>query len=170
MFRGIVDLVEQALDLAMRLGRLRDSSLIARRVGSLVRGLYASDEYVRHRGRPDKLADLAKHNCVLFRAPGGKDTWRLRDAVGEYRVEVTGSLAVEEIPSLHQAILAGIGIGFISFFTSSRMEGLVRILPRYVSADLPISLVSPSKRLEPARVVLLRDFLAAKLSAVRWRG
>ena len=44
------------------------------------------------------------------------------------------------------------------------------ILPRYISGELPISLVSPSKRLEPARVVLLRDFLAAKLSALPWRG
>jgi len=47
---------------------------------------------------------------------------------------------------------------------------VVRILPGYVSADIPVSLVSPSKRLEPASVVLLRDFLAAKLAALRWRG
>ena len=75
-----------------------------------------------------------------------------------------------EIPSLHQAVLAGVGIGSISFFSRARMEGLVRVLPRYTSADLPVSIVAPSKRLEPARVVLLRDFLAAKLSSLPWRG
>ena len=169
-YQGIVDLVEQGLDLAVRLGHLRDSSLIARRVGNLVTGLFASREYVSRNGWPHQPADLAKHNCVLFRGQGGKDTWRLRDQVREYRVEVTGSLEVDEIPSLHQAVVAGIGIGPISFFSSLRMEGLVRILPRYVSADIPISLVSPSKRLEPARVVLLRDFLAAKLSVLPWHG
>ncbi len=168
--QGIADLIEQGLDLAVRVGRLRDSSLIARRVGHLVTGLFASRGYVQRRGRPRKLPDLAKHNCVLFRSQGGKDTWRLRDADREHLVEVTGSLEVDEIPSLHQAILAGIGIGSISFFSRSRMEGLVRILPRYVSADLPVSLVSPSKRLEPARVVLLRDFLAAKLSSLLSRS
>jgi DNA-binding transcriptional LysR family regulator len=55
-------------------------------------------------------------------------------------------------------------------FARARMEGLVRVLPRYTTAHLPVSIVSPSKRLEPARVVLLRDFLAAKLSALSWRG
>lgn len=58
----------------------------------------------------------------------------------------------------------------MSFLSSSRSKDLVRILPRYTSGDLPISLVSPSKRLEPARVVLLRDFLADNLSALSWRA
>ena len=168
--QGIVDLVEQGVDLAVRVGRLRDSSLIARRVGNLITGLFASQEYVARNGRPRRPADLAKHNCVLFRGQGGKDTWRLRDGDREYPVEVRGSLEVDDIPAIHQAVAAGIGIGIISFFSSARMKGVVRILPRYISGDLPISLVSPSKRLEPARVVLFRDFLAARLSALPWRG
>ncbi|HEY2105236.1 MAG TPA: substrate binding domain-containing protein, partial [Candidatus Binataceae bacterium] len=168
--QGIVDLVERGLDLAVRVGRLSDSSLIARRVGNLVTGLFASREYVARHGRPRRPADLARHNCVLFRGQDGKDTWLLRDGDREYPVEVTGSLEVDDIPSIHHAVAAGIGIGIISFFSSSRMEGVVRILPRYISGELPISLVSPSKRLEPARVVLFRDFLAAKLSALPWRG
>jgi DNA-binding transcriptional LysR family regulator len=168
--QGIVDLVEQGLDLAVRLGRLRDSSLIARRVGSFVRGLFASREYVARNGRPRRPADLANHNCVLFRGQGGRDTWRLADGSRELTVEVTGSLEVDDISSMHQAVQAGIGIGIISFFSSARMEGLVRILPKYVGGEVPISLVSPSRRLEPARVVLFRDFLAARLASVAWRG
>jgi DNA-binding transcriptional LysR family regulator len=166
--QGIVDLAELGLDLAVRLGRLRDSSLIARRVGNLVTALFASPEYIASQGRPRSPADLAKHNCVLFRGRGGKDIWHLRDRRQEHQVEVTGTLEVDDIPSIHQAVAAGIGIGVISLFSSSRMEGLVRILPSYLCGDLPISLVSPSKRLEPARVVLFRDFLAAKLSSLRW--
>ncbi|HZY59955.1 MAG TPA: LysR family transcriptional regulator [Candidatus Binataceae bacterium] len=168
--QGIVDLVEEGFDLALRLGRLRDSSLVARRVGHLVTGLFASRGYVARNGLPRTPADLAKHDCVLFRSQGGKATWRLTDGEHEQLVEVTGRIEVDEIPSLQQAVLNGIGIGSISFFSSARMRGLVRVLPRYVSGDLPVSLVSPSKRLEPARVVLLRDFLAAKLASLRWRG
>jgi DNA-binding transcriptional LysR family regulator len=168
--QGIVDLVEQGLDLAVRLGRLRDSSLIARRVGTFRRGLFASREYIARRGRPRAPADLARHNCVLFRGQGGRDIWRLDDGKREIAVEVTGSLEVDDIHSMHQAVIAGIGIGIISFFSSARMEGLVRLLPRYVGGEVPISLVSPSRRLEPARVVLFRDFLAAKLASVPWRG
>jgi len=167
--QGIVDLVEKGLDLAVRLGRLQDSSLIARRVGNMVTGLFASNEYVRRRGRPRQPADLANHNCVLFRGQGGRDLWRLRDGNREYRVEVTGSLEVDEIPALQKAVLAGIGIGPFALSRGPQTEGLLRILPRYTYAHLPISLVSPSKRLEPARVVLLRDFLAARLSSLPWR-
>jgi DNA-binding transcriptional LysR family regulator len=162
--QGVVDLVEQGLDLVVRIGRLRDSSLIAKRVGKLVTGLFASRDYVERRGRPRKLSELAKHNCVLFRSHGNTDTWHLFDDQREHRIDVSGSLEVDEIPSLHQAVLAGLGIGSISLYSSSRMNGLTRILPAFVSGELPISLVSPSKRLEPARVVLLRDFLAARLS------
>jgi len=168
--QGIVDLVEHGLDLALRLGRLRDSSLMARSVGHLVTGLFASRDYIRRRGQPQKPADLAGHNCVLFRGQGGRDTWRLRAANRACTVQVNGSLDVDDIPAAHQAILTGIGIGSISLFSSQRIPGLVRVLPRYIYADLPINLVWPSKRLEPARVVLLREFLATKLSAQRWRG
>ena len=168
--QGVVDLVERGLDLAVRLGRLQDSSLIARRVGNMVTALFASREYVRRMGQPRKPADLSKHNCVLFRGRGGRDIWRLRDGNRECRVEVTGSLEVDEIPALYKAVRAGIGIGPFAFPPAPRIEGLVRVLPRYTYAHLPISLVSPSRRLEPARVVLLRDFLAAKLSALPWRG
>ena len=132
--------------------------------------LFASREYVRRHGQPQKLADLANHDCVLFRGHGGKMTWHLRDGEHQRTIEVTGPLEVDEVPSAHQAIVAGVGIGLMSFFVSSRMRGLVRILPRYTSANIPVSIVSPSKRLEPARVVLLRDSLVAQLMALRWRG
>jgi DNA-binding transcriptional LysR family regulator len=166
----LVDLVEEGFDLAVRIGPLRDSSLVARRVGTLRSGLFASRAYVRRRGRPQKLADLAKHDCVLFRSRGEKAIWHLHDGERRRTIEVSGPLNVDEIPSAHQAIHAGIGIGFMSFFARSRLHGLVRILPRYASSDIPVSLVAPSKRLEPARVVLLRDFLAAQLTVLPWRG
>ena len=96
--------------------------------------------------------------------------WRLRDDNREYRIEVTGSLEVDEIPALHTAVRAGIGMGPLSLSSGSRVEGLVRVLPRFTYAHLPISPVSPSRRLEPARVVLLRDFLAEKLSNSKSRA
>jgi hypothetical protein len=96
-------------------------SLIARRVGHLVTGLLASKDYVRRHGRPGKLSELAEHKCVLFRSQNGKDTWRFRDGDREVSVEVAGSIDVDEISSLHQAIVAGMGIGQVSFFSSARI-------------------------------------------------
>ena len=165
----LVDLVDQGFDLAVRIGRPRDSSLIMRRVGRLQSGLFASRSYVRRRGQPRSPADLERHDCVMFRSQGGKVRWRLLDGKQEQVIEVSGPIAVDDIPSAHQAIVSGIGVGPISFFMSSRLPNLVRVLPRYVLADLPVSLVSPSKRLEPARVVLFRDFLAAELGNVLQR-
>lgn len=168
--QGIIDLVEEGLDLAVRVGRLRDSTLVARRVGILRSGLFASRAYVRRRGQPRELADLARHDCVLFRSRGGRATWHLRDGEREHAIDVTGPISVDEIPSAHQAVCAGLGIGWVSFFAAAKIHGLVRILPRYASAEIPVSVVSPSKRLEPARVVLLRDSLITQLTALPWRG
>lgn len=168
--QGIEDLVERGIDLAIRIGRLRDSSLVARRVGHMITALFATRAYLKRAGTPRTPADLMRHNCVLFRSHNGRDTWHLRDGSREFPVQVEGSISVDEIRTLHQAILAGVGIGSTSLFASTQMKALVRVLPRYTTADLPISIVSPSRRLEPARVVLLRDFLAARLAALRWRG
>lgn len=84
----IEDLVEQSIDLAVRIGRLRDSSLIARRVGRMVTALFDSKRHVKSNGSPNKPSDLAKHNCILFRGHGGKDTWRLSDGTRQVTVEV----------------------------------------------------------------------------------
>ena len=75
---------------------------------------------------------------------------------------------MDDIPSLHQAVLAGIGIGGISLLATAAMRGLVRILPSYLLSDVPVSPVWPSRRLEPACVTLLREFLAPKLAALPW--
>jgi DNA-binding transcriptional LysR family regulator len=74
----------------------------------------------------------------------------------------------DDIPSLDQAIAAGIGIGAMSAFARVRRRRFVRVLPRYAFAEVPVSLVSPSRRLEPACVTLLRDFLVEKLASVHW--
>ena len=166
----VLDLVEHGLDLAIRVGRLQDSSLIGRRVGHLVTAMFASHEYVKRAGKPRRPADLREHNCVLFRSNNGRDTWRLHDGSRHFDIEVAGTMEVDDILALHQAVAAGIGIGQMSFFSVAKMKNLVRILPRYICGDLPITIVSPTKRLEPARVVLFRDHIAAKLSAVRWKG
>src|SRR5262249_15643499 len=168
--QGIVDLVEHGIDFAIRIGHLKDSSQVARRVGHMTTSLFASKGDVKRNGRPQGPAGLAGDNCGVVRAPGGKDTWGLGDGAREVTVEVTGSMNVDEIPSLHQAVSAGVGIGAMSCLSSSRLKNLVRILPPYISADLPVSIVSQSKRLEPARVVLLREFILAKMKKLPWRG
>jgi len=70
----------------------------------------------------------------------------------------------------YESVRLGIGIGFIPAFFRPLTDDLMRILPKYSSASIPVSVVWPSRRLEPARVVLFRDFLIAALSKEKWRA
>jgi DNA-binding transcriptional LysR family regulator len=170
----VADLVEEGFDLAVRVGHLKDSSLIATRVGLQTPGLFASRDYVRRRGRPAVPAELEGHDFVLFRTRGGGQNWRdsltLRDGHSEHTIAVHGLLEVDEVMTIRHAVVAGMGIGPVPLSFDTRRDALVRILPGWTLPGIPVSVVSVSRRLEPARVVLFRDYLATRLSRVRWRG
>jgi DNA-binding transcriptional LysR family regulator len=163
----VVDLIEEGFDLAVRSGRLRSSSLIARRIGSQISGLYASSEYLHRRGRPRTVQELAAHDCIVIKRPevseGSGSTWSLYRDERRLLVQVAGPLSVDDVTAAWEAVRLGIGIGFVPMFASFN-AGLVRILPKYSSLPVPISVVWPSRRLEPVRVVLFRDFVIDALN------
>lgn len=169
---SIVDLVQEGFDIAVRVGPMHDSSLIARRVGNETLGLFASNDYVRRRGQPKTPAELEKHDLVLFRSPSGGHVWRdtlsLSSGSREQRVKIKGRLELDEILFVRDAVIAGIGVGIIPLFLS-HLAGLVRVMPSYVISATPVYVVSLSRQFAPERVVLLREFLIQQLSAVRWR-
>jgi DNA-binding transcriptional LysR family regulator len=161
-----VDLVAEGVDLALRAGRLTDSSLVARRLGSSDFGLYASRAYLRRAGTPRRLADLEKHDFVLFRAVGDLETLHLTGPHGEETVKVRGRLTADEMSFAGDAVAAGAGIGLIPTmmfapFPRRRAPHLdvLRILPAYGVPGAELHVVSPPTAYEPARVGALRDFL-----------
>ncbi len=166
----VVDLVAEGFDLAVRAGVLRDSSLVARRIGTLGSALYASPKYVARRGQPNDVAELASFDGVLFRAQNGKTTVRLvRD--GESRdVEMQGPLAGDDFGFVRKAVLAGVGIGVLPEFLCARDEErgkLVRILPEWrFEGSGALHVVYPSARFVPQRVVALREHLVKRLADV----
>lgn len=163
-----LDLVKENIDIAIRAGHLKDSSLVARRVGKMVFGLFASPKYLRRHGTPGTLSDLLQHDCLCYR-PVGRYWWKLTDGRKEETVAVTGPLLVDDTVFMHQAILYGVGIGLLPLhFMVSPPGRLARVLPRYTWRELPLSIVSASKQHEPARVTLFRDFLIRRLSSVPW--
>jgi DNA-binding transcriptional LysR family regulator len=168
-----VDLVQEGFDLAVRAGRLVDSTLVARKVGSTGIALWASPAYLKKRGAPRSVAELVSHDCVLFRAPGGRATWKLVGPDGEETVEVTGRLVVDEMSFVRRAVGAGLGIGLVPrFLAGCADEGgeLVRVLPERAVRGASIYVVSPPVRYEPAAVSLFREFLVAELLQVAWTG
>ena len=158
----MVDLVQERFDLAVRATeRLEDSSLVARRLGGPQMGLFASAAYLKRRGKPRTCAELAEHECVLFRAHDARATWRLKGPNGVESVEVRGPLSADDMAFVRRAVVEGAGIGMMPMM---REKDLVRVLPDHVlETSGTLYLVMPSGRHVPARVALLRDFLIDKL-------
>lgn len=165
-----VDLVAAGLDLAIRIGALDDSSLVARRIAANRRLLCAAPDYLRRRGVPAAPHDLADHDCLLLVGHHGRqDLWRLGDgAGGEVAVRVRGRFESNFGELLRDAAVAGLGIAQHSMWHIAQdlREGrLVPVLPGHPLPDTGIHAVMPQRRLVPPRVHAFVDFLAARFGA-----
>ncbi len=118
------------------------------------------------------MADLANHDCVLFRGSHGKSEWRLTGPQGEERVTVRGPLSADEMAFVQQAVTAGVGISLlpsigVRLAAARGMSPLpVRLLPEYSVGGASLNVVSPSSRFQSASVTAFRDFLIAELTAL----
>jgi len=162
-----VDLVSAGMDLAIRIGTLDDSSLVARQLAINRRVLCASPDYLERRGVPRTPADLAAHECLLLvGSQGRQDTWRLRDGDTEVSVRVGGRIESNQGELLRDAAVAGLGIALHSTWHVSddlRAGRLRVVLPDHPLPESGIHAVMPQRRLVPPRVRAFVDFLADKL-------
>lgn len=166
-----VDLVAEGYDLAVRAGPLRDSSLVARKVGTGHSAVFASPGYVRRRGTPTSVAELAAHDAVLFRPSGAKATWALLGPSGREDVEVAGAIAADDFSFVRRAILAGAGVGLMPAFLGTQdveRGRLVRLLPDHLAPGAVVHVVYPSSRHLPQRVAMFRDALVRELATLPW--
>ncbi|WP_454753397.1 LysR family transcriptional regulator [Cupriavidus necator] len=164
---NVLDLVSAGFDLAIRIGALDDSTLVARRLANNQRLLCASPDYLRRRGIPQTPQDLARHDClVLVGSQGRQDIWRLGDGTGgEMAVRVRGRIEANTGELLSDAALAGFGIALHSTWhvcADLRAGRLVQVLADYPVADTGIYAVMPQRRLVPPRVRAFVDFLAGR--------
>jgi DNA-binding transcriptional LysR family regulator len=160
-----VDLVSAGFDLAIRIGALDDSSLIARKLATNRRVLCAAPKYLQQRGVPKTPADLGRHEClVLAGRHGRRDVWRLTDRkTGEVAVRINGRIESNQGELLRDATVAGLGISMHSTWhvcEDLRAGRLQIVLPNYPIADTGIYAVTPQRRLVPPRVRAFIDFLA----------
>lgn len=165
-----VDLLEEGIDVALRIGALRESGLVARRVGSVRRLVAASPTYLAARGMPAAPADLAGHDIVLFRSRATPPEWRFSGpGGGEVVQRVRPRFAVNEARAAVAAAVAGHGIVSALSYQMAEELGrgaLVRLLRDWETPALPVSLVFPSARLLPPRVRAFLDFAVPRLSAL----
>lgn len=164
---SVVDLVAEGVDLAIRFGILADSSLVTRKVAQSELGIFAAPAYLERSPRLRGPADLPQHACLSYATRDGRLPWRLSGPQGEATVSVSGPIVCNDMVFLREAAQAGLGLALLPVeITGAELKArrLVRVLPRYSVAGGGMFLVWPSQRLVPARVVAVREMLAAELS------
>lgn len=152
-----VDLVREGVDLAVRIGALRDSTLVARRIDQQGLVLCASPAYLAAHGTPRRLEDLAGHAAIVFRLPTtGRDRpWQFRQRGKAVELPAPARVRINETESLRDALLLGLGLCQVPDLLVQQdlaRGDLVELLPSCRPAPMPIHAVVPSGRLLPARV------------------
>ncbi|MCC2676635.1 MAG: LysR family transcriptional regulator [Ramlibacter sp.] len=159
---GYVDLVKEGIDVAVRVGTLKDSSLVARRFTTQAMVLVASPAYLAARGTPRRLDQLAAHSALLFRMPStGKDRpWQFRQRGNPVELHPQSRVRINDGEGLVEATRLGLGLAQLPehFVRDELARGdLVEVLPAARPAPLPVSIVYPGARLLPLRVRLLLE-------------
>jgi DNA-binding transcriptional LysR family regulator len=165
-----LDLVEERVDLALRLGRLTESSLIAHRLCDMVYVAAASPEYLRRRGLPKTPSELEHHECLRYPVAGYGPRWRFRAAGGVVtEVPVHGRVVATNGVALRQCAVAGMGVLMLPRWNIAeelRSGALVELFPDYQATasefDNAAWMLYPSRSYLPLKVRLFADFLKEK--------
>lgn len=161
------DLVGEAIDLALVVGRQPDSALVSRRIGDVEHRLYAAPSYLAARGTPRRLDELptardrGHHTAVVLRGHPGGDVWELTGPEGPVAIDVHAHIRGDHAGFVMEAAVAGLGIALLPVLPAGfyvHHGALVPVLPDY-QASAPMLLLTPAARLMPRRTALLRDHL-----------
>jgi DNA-binding transcriptional LysR family regulator len=160
---GYVDLIEEGFDLAIHLDELRDSSLIARKLGSSQRVVCGSPAYFKKRGTPKTPDELRKHNCLINSSLPPRDQWVFSVPGGETTVvKVSGTMQSNVADALRMAALSALGLVLLPTYMVGqdiRKNRLQAVLTDYVPASLEIHAVYPHRKHLSAKVRTFVDFL-----------
>ena len=163
----LVDLSAENIDLAIRVGELKDSSVIVRRLGTSAYHLVAAPEYLKARSRPVEPADLKAHDCVMFNAKNNEREWELVSGRRKVKVHVSGPATSRDINSVNALVVRGHGIGLLpsTYCDEAIAKGkLVRLLPKWTSSPIPVFALYSSRKFLPLRLSVFLEALAG------WKG
>lgn len=154
----VTDLISHNFEVALRIGKLKDSSMIARKLGAIQYGLFATPEYLKKHARPKRLQDLHQHSCLCFN-PGGAEfgamEWKLESKNGSTHLSLPHRVELNNLTALKSLLLAHSGIAFFPTFllkeeiTSGK---LIRVLPEWSSTSKPVHIVHPPQKHLPPKV------------------
>lgn len=165
-----IDLIEEGLDLALRVGPSPEPGLIARRLASDRLVICGAPAYLDRCGRPTRPQDLADHNCVLYSYSAAGNEWKMTGAGGEHTVKVTGNMRANNGDLLNQVVLSGAGLMCQPEFLVGediRAGHLEEVLKDYTCETLGIYAVFPSRKHLSAKTRTFVDFLVENLAYSR---
>jgi DNA-binding transcriptional LysR family regulator len=163
---GFADLVEEGIDLSIRVGVVADNHLIARRIGATRRAVVATPAYLDCRSAPLSPLDLKQHDCIVYSRLATGENWSFTGPAGPIVVPISGPFHVNNTEGVRAAVLEGLGIGYVPVwhFVDREIEDgrLSVLLEGYEAPPQPISAVYPTRRHLSPKVRAMIDFLAAE--------
>jgi DNA-binding transcriptional LysR family regulator len=165
-----VDLLDEGFDLAIRIGKLADSSLIARKLGASDLLMVASPAYLDRRGRPEHPRELREHDCLLYAYSPNNTSWQLEGEGGSITVPVTGRVGANNGDAIAVAARAGLGIARLPDFIAAPLvrEGACEQVLSKWTESYGIWAVYPHNRHLSAKVRLFVEFLAERWATPPW--
>jgi DNA-binding transcriptional LysR family regulator len=157
------DMVEDRIDLAIRVGRVDEPDAVVRRVAGTPLVCVGSRRYFQRYGTPKAPAELVDHNCLLYGGLTEAADWPFIGSDGRFSVTVRGNLSSNSVETIRAAVLAGVGIGLfakVSLADELQHPEVITILDEFLSEVRDVSLVWPTRRFIPARVRRVTDFFA----------
>jgi LysR family transcriptional regulator, regulator for bpeEF and oprC len=168
----VQDLVHEGFDLAIRLGALTESRLVARSLGQLEYGLFTSPGYVALRGKPKTPAQLREHSLVMFSGGSQRKGWLLTPGRGKEReaerIDVTPRLRVNNSFAVRDALQNGLGVGVLPYLIAAdsvKAGALIRVMPRWCPPVVAVHAVYPSNRYLSPKVRAFIDLALERFPA-----
>ena len=163
---GMRDMVDDRIDLAIRVGPVNEPEAIVRRVTGTPLVCVGSRRYFKQHGIPKTPAELVNHNCLLYGGLMEANHWPFVGPEGRFNVSVRGNLSSNSVETIRAGVLAGVGIGLfakVSLADELRHPDVITILEKFMGDSRDVSLIWPKRRYVPARVRRVTDFLATAL-------
>ncbi|RUM24488.1 LysR family transcriptional regulator [Rhizobium vallis] len=156
------DMIEERLDLEVRLGSVADSSLVCRRIGWTTAFLVASPAYLARKAAPRQPRDIKDHECLCYNRAGEANAWSFSNGSEDISVRISPRLTACNAVAIHRAALAGAGLAVLSHIIAvpDIVAGrLIPVMENFQPSRLPITVVYPSRRNMALRVKTVLDFL-----------
>jgi DNA-binding transcriptional LysR family regulator len=161
-----IDLIESGIDVALRMGSLEDSALIARKIGQRPRRVLATPAYFEKYGEPTVPAELTTHQAIVYDVRGGGTAWTFRKGSAETSVSVTGRVRVTAAEGVRAAVLSGLGLAVASewMFPELKSGAVKAVLRDWTLPPMELWAVSPTGRRTSAKVRAFVTFIEEALN------